>query len=211
MPGPQRADARRNYARILAVAEEEVAAHGAGASLEQIARVAGVGSATVRRHFPTRRALLEAVSHQRIEALSVRARERAAKGDSREALLGWLGDVVAYCVAARGLAAALAYDGAELDDVHENTCSAMMEEAGNPLLHRAARDGVVAEGVTVADLIALIVGIVFATEHHPDPAARANRLFELAIAGLSPQTRAPRSRSEHTGGAAADRGDRASA
>ena len=62
MADHQRADARRNYARILAVAEEEVATHGAGASLEQIARAAGVGSATVRRHFPTRRALLEAVS-----------------------------------------------------------------------------------------------------------------------------------------------------
>ena len=62
MPNPQRADARRNYARILAVAEAEVAEHGANASLEQIARVAGVGSATVRRHFPTRRALLDAVA-----------------------------------------------------------------------------------------------------------------------------------------------------
>ncbi|WP_043636041.1 TetR/AcrR family transcriptional regulator [Nonomuraea candida] len=187
MPDRQRADARRNYARILAVAEEEVAAHGAGASLEQIARIAGVGSATVRRHFPTRRALLEAVSHQRIEALATRARELTGKGDSRDALLEWLSDVVAYCVAARGLAAALAYDGAEPDPVHENTCSAMMAEAGNPLLQRAVQDGAVAEGVTVADLIALIVGIVLATEHHPDPAARADRLFRLAVAGLSPQ------------------------
>ncbi len=49
----QRSDARRNYQRILAVAEAEVAAHGADASQEQIARTAGVGSATVRRHFPT--------------------------------------------------------------------------------------------------------------------------------------------------------------
>ncbi|MGV9384227.1 TetR/AcrR family transcriptional regulator [Nonomuraea sp. NPDC003707] len=187
MPDRQRADARRNYARILAVAEEEVAAHGASASLEQISRIAGVGSATVRRHFPTRRVLLEAVSHQRIEALSARARELAGKGNSRDALLEWLGDVVAYCVAARGLAPALAYDEAELDSVHENTCSAMLEEAGNPLLRRAVQDGAVAEGITVADLIALIVGIVLATEHHPDPATRANRLFQLAIAGLSPQ------------------------
>ena len=111
MPERQRADARRNYARILAVAEEEVAAHGAGASLEQIARTAGVGSATVRRHFPTRRALLEAVSRERIEALCARAHELTGTGDSRDALLEWLSDVVAYCVSARGLAAALAYDG----------------------------------------------------------------------------------------------------
>lgn len=102
MPERQRADARRNYTRILAVAEEEVATHGADASLEQIARTAGVGSATVRRHFPTRRALLEAVSQKRIEALCVRAHELTGKGDSRNALLEWLDDVVAYSVSARG-------------------------------------------------------------------------------------------------------------
>ena len=187
MPVRQRADARRNYARVLAVAEEEVAAHGASASLEQIARVAGVGSATVRRHFPTRRALLEAVSRTRIDALCVRAADLASADDSRDALLDWMGDVVAYCVSARGLAAALAYDGAEPGPVHENSCSAALEEAGEPLLRRAADDGAVAAGVTVADLIALAVGIVLATEHHPDPAARADRLFRLAVAGLSPR------------------------
>src|SRR4051812_49932425 len=109
MPDHQRADARRNYTRILAVAEEEVAAHGADASLEQIARTAGVGSATVRRHFPTRRALLEAVARTRIAALGVRAGELTGRGDSRDALLEWLGEVVAYCVSARGLAVALSY------------------------------------------------------------------------------------------------------
>ncbi|MEV7679992.1 TetR/AcrR family transcriptional regulator [Streptomyces sp. NPDC088341] len=188
MPDRQRADARRNYARILAVAEEEVAAHGAGASLEQIARVAGVGSATVRRHFPTRRALLEAVSHKRIEALCVRARDLSGKGDSRSALLEWLSDVVTYCVAARGLAAALVYEGTGPDSVHANSCSAMVEEAGDPLVRGAAQDGAVAEGVTVADLITLVVGIVLATEHHPDPAAAADRLLGLAVAGLSPRS-----------------------
>ncbi|TDC94225.1 TetR/AcrR family transcriptional regulator [Actinomadura sp. 7K507] len=191
MPERQRADARRNYARILAVAEEEVAAHGAAASLEQIARTAGVGSATVRRHFPSRRALLEAVSRERIEALCVRARDLTGRGDGRDALLEWLDDVVAYCVSVRGLAAALAYDGEETEPVQENGCSAALEEAAAPLLHHAVRDGAMAADVTVTDLITLIVGIVLATEHHPDPAARADRLFRLAVAGLSP--RPPRS------------------
>ncbi|MFJ1641194.1 TetR/AcrR family transcriptional regulator [Streptomyces sp. NPDC088256] len=184
MPERQRADARRNYTRILAVAEEEVATHGADASLEQIARTAGVGSATVRRHFPTRRALLEAVSRKRIEALCVRAHELTGKGDSRSALLEWLDDVVAYSVSARGLAAALAYDG----PVHENGCSAALEEAAGPLLRRAVQDGALATGVTVADLITLVVGIALATEHYPDPATQADRLFRLAVAGLSPQS-----------------------
>ncbi|WP_431977023.1 TetR/AcrR family transcriptional regulator [Micromonospora haikouensis] len=182
----QRADARRNYARILAVAEQEVAAHGGGASLEQIARTAGVGSATVRRHFPTRRALLEAVSSRRIDALSARARDLTDRGDSRDALLAWLSDVVAYCVTARGLAATLAYGDVPPDPLHGNTCAAALQEAAGPLLRRAAQDGAVAPDVTAADLIALAVGIALATEHHPDPAAQADRLFRLAVTGLSP-------------------------
>ncbi|MFC3995828.1 TetR/AcrR family transcriptional regulator [Nocardiopsis sediminis] len=187
MPARQRADARRNYARILAVAEEEVATRGADASLEQIARTAGVGSATVRRHFPTRRALLEAVSQTQIEALCARARDLAAgDGDSRTALLDWLGDVVAYSASIRGLAAALAHDGAGPDSLHENSCTAALEEAGNPLLHRAIGDGAVQADVTFAELITLVVGIALATESHPDPAAQADRLFRLAVAGLSP-------------------------
>ncbi|TDD63560.1 TetR/AcrR family transcriptional regulator [Actinomadura darangshiensis] len=186
MPDRQRADARRNYTRILAVAKEEVAANGAGASLEQIARTAGVGSATVRRHFPTRRALLEAVSRDWIEALCVRAQDLTGRDDSRNALLEWLSEVIAYGVSVRGLAAALAYDGARADLV-ENSCSAALEEAAGPLLRHAVQDGTVATGVTVGDLITLVVGIVLATEHNPDPATRADELFRLAVAGLSPQ------------------------
>ncbi|MEV7084730.1 helix-turn-helix domain-containing protein [Streptomyces sp. NPDC093085] len=203
MPEHQRADARRNYTRILAVAEEEVAAQGADASLEQIARTAGVGSATVRRHFPTRRALLEAVSKNRIDALCARARELAegaqepadvrkpadvqepaGKDGSRDALLEWLTDLTAYSVSARGLAAALAYDG----PVHENSCSAVLEKAADPLVRRAVQDGALAADVTVADLITLVVGIALATEHYPDPTAQADRLFRLAVAGLSPRS-----------------------
>ncbi|MGW4396227.1 TetR/AcrR family transcriptional regulator [Amycolatopsis nivea] len=185
MPGQQRADARRNYARILEVAEAEVAAHGANASLEQIARTAGVGSATVRRHFPTRHALLEAVSQERIALLAARAQELAGEADSRRALLEWLDDVVSYCVTARGLAAALAYDVP--DPAHGNSCSMTLEESAAPLVARAARDGAVSPDVTVGDLIALIVGITLTTERHPEPAAEASRLFRIAVAGISPQ------------------------
>jgi hypothetical protein len=73
--------------------------------------------------------------------------------------------------------------------VHENSCSAALEQAGVPLLRRAVRDGAVTAQVTVADLITLAVGIVLATEHHRDPAAEADRLFRLAVEGLSPSGR----------------------
>ncbi|WP_037908675.1 TetR/AcrR family transcriptional regulator [Actinacidiphila yeochonensis] len=182
----QRADARRNYARILAVAEAEVAAHGADASLEQIARVAGVGSATVRRHFPGRPALLAAVFGERIEALCARAAELAGAVDARAALLEWLGAFTDYAASARGLADALVQDGL-YDPEHVNVCSVKLAGALEPLLRHAAQAGAVAPGVTAADLIALVTGVALATEHHPDPAAEAHRLLALAVAGVSPR------------------------
>ncbi|MFD6274910.1 TetR/AcrR family transcriptional regulator [Streptomyces sp. NPDC060209] len=182
----QRADARRNYALILAVAEEEVAAHGADASLEQIARTAGVGSATVRRHFPSRRALLEAVFSNRIDALCARAADLVDADDPRAALLDWLSALTTYATSARGMADALLQDGTA-DADHVNACSARLGGAVDPLLHRAARAGAVAPEVTTADLISLVTGVALATEHHPEPAAEANRLLALTVRGISPQ------------------------
>ncbi|MEU3166690.1 TetR/AcrR family transcriptional regulator [Streptosporangium sp. NPDC006930] len=186
----KRADARRNYARLLAVAEEAIAAYGADASLEEIARTAGVGSATVRRHFPSRHALLQAVFRERVEALCARARELTERADTRAALLEWLRAVTADAATIRGLAIALTRERAAGPDVApENCCSAQLTEAGAPLARRAADDGALAPGVTITDLLNLITGIALATEHHPDPATEADRLFALTVAGVSPPRR----------------------
>ncbi|MFH8804328.1 TetR/AcrR family transcriptional regulator [Streptomyces sp. NPDC017936] len=182
----QRSDARRNYQRILAVAEAEVAAHGAEASQEQIARTAGVGSATVRRHFPTRRALLEAVFQERIEGLCERAHRLSATEDSRTALLEWLHAFVLYAVSARGFAHILSYEP-PTEKPSPNSCGSRIEAAGTPLLQRAIRDKAVAPHVTFHDLLTLAVGIALATEHHTDPDTQADRLFRLAVEGLSPE------------------------
>ncbi|MFJ9526501.1 TetR family transcriptional regulator [Streptomyces sp. SID5594] len=185
----QRSDARRNYSRILAVAEAEVARHGAAASLEQVARTAGVGSATVRRHFPTRQALLEAVFQERIQVLCERADELIRADDSRAALLDWLHDLVRYAVSARGLADALTYEpptDAPADTAGGHSCGAVLEAAATPLLRRALRDEAVRPGVTFHDLLTLAVGIALATEHHAEPAVQADRLFTLTVEGLSP-------------------------
>ncbi|RQX12398.1 TetR family transcriptional regulator [Micromonospora ureilytica] len=183
----QRADARRNYARLLAVAEQEIAAHGADASLEQIARIAGVGSATVRRHFPSRHALLDAVFRGVIENLGARARELSDAADARAALLDWLAAVNGNVATIRGLAMALTRDcTANPTEAHEHCASAQLTEAGEPLVRRAAAAGAVAPDLTITDLLALITGIALATEHHADPAAAATRLLDLAVAGISP-------------------------
>ncbi|MEA5363320.1 helix-turn-helix domain-containing protein [Amycolatopsis sp., V23-08] len=177
-----RSDAQRNYARILAVAEREVAEHGADASLEQIARTAEVGSATVRRHFPSRRALLDAVFRERVDALDGRALELADADDPRAALLDWLTALTEYAASARGMAAALIQDEAPDRD---HVC-VRLTDAGEPLLRRAIEAGAVAAGVTSADLVAVVTGIVLATEHGRDPAGEALRLLGLAVRGISP-------------------------
>jgi AcrR family transcriptional regulator len=182
----QRSDARRNYQRILAVAKAEVAAHGAEASQEQIARTAGVGSATVRRHFPTRRALLEAVFQERIEGLCERAHRLSATEDGRTALLEWLHALVLYAVSARGFANTLSYEP-PAEEPSPHSCGNRIAAAGTPLLQRAIRDKAVAPHVTFHDLLTLAVGIALATEHHKDPEAQADRLFRLAVEGLSPE------------------------
>lgn len=179
----QRSDARRNRTHILAVAEAEVAAHGARASLEQIARVAGVGSATVRRHFPTRKALLEAVFERRVHALCDRAQALCGEPDSRSALLEWLRELLAYSLAARGLADVLSYEPLQ-DEAAEGSCAAALGAAGAPLLRRAIDDRAVRADITIDDLLVLIVGIALATENHADPAPRADRAFRLAVAGF---------------------------
>jgi AcrR family transcriptional regulator len=181
--GAQRSDAQRNYALILAVAEQEVAAHGATTSLEQIARAAGVGSATVRRHFPTKRALLHAVFREGVDALHARARELAEAEDARGALLEWLAALAKYATSARGMAVALMRD--ETDVRQEHPCDRLID-AGEPLLQRAIDAGAVTAGVTSEDLVTLVTGIVLATEHRRDPTAEADRLLAMAVRGISP-------------------------
>jgi AcrR family transcriptional regulator len=87
---PMRADAQRNYDRILAAAGAAIARDGADASLEKIARRAGVGSATLHRHFPSRQALLEAVFRAKVEALCHKARSLTTDPDPGVALVTWL-------------------------------------------------------------------------------------------------------------------------
>ncbi|MDO3684892.1 TetR/AcrR family transcriptional regulator [Micromonospora sp. C28ISP2-4] len=183
-----RADARRNYELLLAVAAEAVAEHGADASLEQIARTAGVGSGTVRRHFPTRHALLEAVFRERIDALCARAGELAGEPDPRAALVEFLVEITRAAATIRGLAEAL--NRGRTESVY--CASDQLAEAGEPLVRRAAEAGVLAPDVTFADLSTLATGIALATENDPDPGTTATRLLSLAMTGFTVTPQEPK-------------------
>ncbi|MEU8401062.1 helix-turn-helix domain-containing protein [Nonomuraea sp. NPDC048892] len=184
---PMRADARRNYDRIVAAAAEAVAEQGAEASLEEIARRAGVGSATLHRHFPSRQRLLEAVFRDKVEALCATAEDLAAGSDDPgRALATWLGAVARHAVANRGLAASLMRGAHDGDPAWGATCHTMITDAGADLLARARRANAARPDVSITDLLTLVNAICLAVEHEPDGAAQADRLLTLALTGIRP-------------------------
>ncbi len=182
-PRPLRADARRNYDRILAVAHEAFARDGADASLEEIARRAGVGSATLHRHFPSRRALLEVVFHDRVEALCATAHELAEDDDPGQALITWLRALGVYASSTRGLAASLLQSTRDAELRTSDSCQAMITDAGSTLLDRARGAGAVRSGVSIGDLLTLVNAISLVTERNADE-AEAHRLLDIAIDGI---------------------------
>ena len=103
---PKRADARRNYEKVLAAARQAFAEGGESTALEEIARRAGVGIGTLYRHFPNRQALLEALYVGEVEEMCRSAAELDGS-DPWEALNGWFGRFIAYIGTKRALAAEL--------------------------------------------------------------------------------------------------------
>src|SRR5690349_3483716 len=93
-PRAMRADARRHYGRLLAEARSAFAAHGTDASLEDVARRAGVGIGTLYRHFPNRHALLSAVFEDAVGDLLTRSQELLAAPEPCAALVTWLRETV---------------------------------------------------------------------------------------------------------------------
>lgn len=177
---PLRADGQRNRERLLAAAGEVVARDGAQASLEEIARRAGVGSATLHRHFPSRRALLDAVFHEGVVALCRRGDELARGTDPGEALATWLEELAAYSAATLGVTAALlAGSDGRIDE--RDTCQGLIGETAQRLVGRAAAAGVLRDGVSTADLLTVTCSLAAATEDDPDT---ARRLVRLALGGV---------------------------
>src|SRR5437016_4939346 len=154
---PRRADARRNYAKVLAAAREAFAEGGEDTSLEEIARRANVGIGTLYRHFPTRQALLEAVYVGEVEDLSRSAAELEA-ADEWEALVEWLHRFVAYLATKHALANEL-LNYMDRDAALFRSCRTSLYAAGEPLLKRAQEAGVVRPDAEFSDVIQMIMGI----------------------------------------------------
>ncbi|SEE21564.1 transcriptional regulator, TetR family [Streptomyces sp. TLI_105] len=172
---PLRADARRNRARLLEVAEAVFTERGTGASTEEIAREAKVGIATVFRHFPTKEALLEAVLVRRLQRLAEEGRRLMAEPGPEYALLAFFDLVLDQSPVKNAFAAALADAGV---DVRAATSEAgrALREVLVALLDGAQQAGVVRRDLEVPELTAILVGTCRMLEHldgHPESAKRA--------------------------------------
>jgi AcrR family transcriptional regulator len=184
---PLRADARRNYERLLTAAAEAFAEHGADdASLEEIARRAGVGIGTLYRHFPTRQALLEAVYRDQVEAVRGRAEELLASEAPGEALADWLRVLVAFSSTKRSLTSAL-LESFGKDSELLSSCSAVICGAAEILLTRAQQAGVVRADADARDLIRLVHAVNIASQHTSADPGQSDRLLGLILDGLRPQ------------------------
>jgi AcrR family transcriptional regulator len=177
---PMRADARRNYERLVTTAAAAFAERGAEASLDDIARSAGVGSGTLYRHFPTRQALLEAVYREQVDLLCARADELLESASPAEALETWLRAVADYAATKRGLAAMMS----NLDSGVLSYCRDEMRTAGSALLDRAQEAGAVRADVDLSDLLKLLSMIATSNDHSPEGRRRAERLLAVVMDGL---------------------------
>lgn len=172
---PHRRDAARNYDALLSAAREVFAESGAEAPLEDVARRAGVGIATLYRNFPTRRHLFESVYADEVAALC-RVAEEAAALEPWEALASWLRRFVDYSVTKRAIREAM--DGES--DIFA-ACRESMYRAGGPLFERALQVGQVRTDIGFDDLLRMVAGIT-ATNFLDD--AQRDRVLGVALDGV---------------------------
>ena len=176
---PKRADARRNYEKVLAAAREAFAEGGESTALEEIARRAGVGIGTLYRHFPNRQALLEALYVDEVDEMCRSAAE-FDRDDPWEALSAWFERFISYIGTKRALAAELS-NYLDPDAALFQVCRTSLFEAGEPLLKSAQEAGVVRPDVEIGDVIQMVVGIAKMPSRDPN---QNEHILRIALDGL---------------------------
>ena len=179
-----RADPLRNRERILEVAKEEFTRLGANASLEEIAKRAGVGPGTLYRHFPTREELLVAVYRSEMEKLAAAERTFADSMPPVEALRAWLLLFVDAVETKQIIAPVLNALVGDPKKVFEASY-AQMHEALRALVKRAIQSGDIRNDLDPIDLLRAIVGVANVSAS-PDWQQSARRLVDILIAGARP-------------------------
>ncbi|MFC3653193.1 TetR/AcrR family transcriptional regulator [Dyella humi] len=177
-----RADARKNYSHLLAVARDVVTEDGVDASMRDIARRADVGLATLLRHFPTREALFEALMCTNLDALAQKADELETSNPPGEALVSWFREGVAFVHSYRGVAELMASAHADPDSALYASC-ATVHAVGARLLLRAQAEGTARADMNGDDLFALMSALGWLAGQ-PAFAPRADHLFHLIASAI---------------------------
>ena len=179
-----RADARLNRERILEVAKEAFTRSGANASLDDIAKEAGVGPGTLYRHFPTRGALLEAVYRTEVERLAAAERKFAETMSPVEALRAWMLLFVDYIAAKHIIAPALNTLVGGPSGLYEGS-RAQIQGAIDALVKRAIQSGHIRKDLEPFDLLRALIGVSNVAST-PDWKQSARRLVDILITGSRP-------------------------
>ena len=177
-----RADARKNYSHILAVARDVLTGHGADASMRDIARRANVGLATLFRHFPTREALFEALLRTNADALTQQAAELETSSAPDKALVSWFREGVAFTHSYSGVCALMASAHADPDSALYASSTAL-RSAGARLLLRAQTEGTARADIDGVDLFALMSALAWLVGQ-PGFAPRRDHLFHVITSAI---------------------------
>ena len=182
-----RADALRNRERVLEAAKTVFSAGGPDASLEAVAREAGVGIGTLYRHFPTREALYEAVYRREVEQLSELAEEWKGEAAPVEALRRWLRSNVEFVATKKGMAAALALAAGPPPSELTAFSYERLTKAIGVLLERAVAAGEIRADIGPEDLLRTLVGMCML---HDQPGWQAGviRMLDVLVDGLRVQS-----------------------
>jgi AcrR family transcriptional regulator len=177
-----RADARKNHDHLLAIAGAVITAEGVDASLRDIARRAGVGLATLLRHFPTREALLDALLRVSFDELADKAAELETSNSAKDALVSWLRDFVACAHNYRGVTEAMMTAIEDPQSALHASC-VTMRAAGTRLLTLAQTEGVARTDIDGADVFALAASLAWLGDQ-PSLAPRVDHLFDIVVSAV---------------------------
>jgi AcrR family transcriptional regulator len=180
-----RADAQRNRDSLLEAAKAAFAEAGPEASLDEIARRAGVGIGTLYRHFPTRDAVVEAVYRRQVQQLADAAPRLIESLAPAEALRAWMRLFIDYIAAKRVIAPALKSLVGGGSALYADS-SARINDAMALLVGRARASGDIRPDADSADLLRALIGFAYVNSA-PDWEASARRLIDLLIDGLRSQ------------------------
>src|SRR6266853_404252 len=183
-----RADALPNRERVLEAAKAVFSAGGPDASLEAVAKRAGVGIGTLYRHFPTREALFEAVYRREVQQLGDLAEQLKSEASPVDALRRWLRSNVEFVATKKGMSAALELAVHGSSELHTHTFERLTKAVG-ALLERAVAAGEIRSDISPEDILRALVGMCYLHDR-PGWQKSVVRLLDVFVDGLRVRTNA---------------------